>query len=598
MSSILKLKNIYTTKTNNIIKNINLTIYPDEIAVIVGKRDSGTSVLSRIIYGMSHNYTGDIFILNKKIQKLTPKKAIRLGISAIFSESGLIDNLNIIENYTISNNIKILLPSIKKAKKKILDIFNHLKLSFNLDEKIYKYNRVDRLFLELGKVFYFSPKLLIFNYPTDRLNTDEIEKLYFLLSLLRDKGISILYFATEIDNKISKFASKIFILDDGKIIDVTKQLVQYEINKEDFVKNYFSSLISRSTLEEHNNQLFEENIFMSTILENIDIPMLVTNSMFKIIFVNKYFLYKINLSKDTISGKNIVDLLDIKKLNIDLNNLFEKVNYRTIKDVKPSIFPDEKECHIEIISLTNKYFKYADNTGNILFLFMNGKKYNINKKYSEYNDIFIQKLNHEISNSSNIILNYLKLLEKSTEEEIHKRSHICQIENEILRLQKAIINFIQLYTDNKKLNIRVDIRQLMKTLLDKIEPYVNEKNIKCEIKYPFKKIYSLNYILIMQVLYNISINSIEAMESGGLLEIDCYNLKNILNITIIDNGSGINQKNIKKVFDPFFSTKHKNTNNKGLGLSIVKDIMLKINGTIEIISKIGVGTKIILSIPY
>jgi signal transduction histidine kinase len=107
-----------------------------------------------------------------------------------------------------------------------------------------------------------------------------------------------------------------------------------------------------------------------------------------------------------------------------------------------------------------------------------------------------------------------------------------------------------------------------------------------------------------QVILNLLSNAIDFTPKGGKIEIST---KEILEkgkpqkifIEIKDNGPGIPQSIIHKVFDPYFTTKHKSSlhNGTGLGLFIAYQNMLDHQGTIEVESKINEGTKFSLFLP-
>ncbi len=130
-----------------------------------------------------------------------------------------------------------------------------------------------------------------------------------------------------------------------------------------------------------------------------------------------------------------------------------------------------------------------------------------------------------------------------------------------------------------------------------VEPDFLQKKIEVQKQFCEGKIVSLyDEELIIEVLVNIFLNSIQAMQKGGKILIGTnYNSfeKNVT-IDIKDSGYGISDENIKKVFDPFFSTKKNGT---GLGLSICHKIMDQHNGSISIDSKVNKGTKVTLTLP-
>ncbi|MBU1998648.1 MAG: ATP-binding protein [Candidatus Omnitrophota bacterium] len=96
-----------------------------------------------------------------------------------------------------------------------------------------------------------------------------------------------------------------------------------------------------------------------------------------------------------------------------------------------------------------------------------------------------------------------------------------------------------------------------------------------------------------QVFLNILLNSAQAIDKKGTIEISTYQENELVLVKISDNGSGIPAENLSKIFDPFFSTK-KST---GLGLSVSYNIIKKHNGDIKVTSKIGKGTDFIVQFP-
>jgi two-component system sensor histidine kinase HydH len=98
-----------------------------------------------------------------------------------------------------------------------------------------------------------------------------------------------------------------------------------------------------------------------------------------------------------------------------------------------------------------------------------------------------------------------------------------------------------------------------------------------------------------QCLLNLYLNAIQAMESGGTLTVKCTvdETENV-NISVSDTGKGIPSEQLKKIFDPYFTTKNKGT---GLGLAIVHKIIEAHGGYIEVNSTIDKGTSVLIRIP-
>ncbi|HWP93639.1 MAG TPA: response regulator [Thermodesulfobacteriota bacterium] len=111
---------------------------------------------------------------------------------------------------------------------------------------------------------------------------------------------------------------------------------------------------------------------------------------------------------------------------------------------------------------------------------------------------------------------------------------------------------------------------------------------------------------ISQVIYNLVINAQQAMDDGGIIKVTAENFTMVsgselpvregryVKITIEDEGVGISEENLSRVFDPYFTTKHKGS---GLGLATAYSIVRNHDGYIGVESKLGAGTKVYVYLP-
>lgn len=96
---------------------------------------------------------------------------------------------------------------------------------------------------------------------------------------------------------------------------------------------------------------------------------------------------------------------------------------------------------------------------------------------------------------------------------------------------------------------------------------------------------------IKQVLLNIFLNALAAMPEGGRLSVELAQNQDVLEAMIMDTGTGIDAKDMPRIYDPYFTSKPAGT---GLGLAVVQKIMEAHGGFLQIESKTGTGTKVIL----
>ena len=102
---------------------------------------------------------------------------------------------------------------------------------------------------------------------------------------------------------------------------------------------------------------------------------------------------------------------------------------------------------------------------------------------------------------------------------------------------------------------------------------------------------------LLQVFVNILINALDAIEGKGTINVKSSSDDEYVYITISDNGMGIPEEDIDKIFNPFFTTKEVGKGT-GLGLSVSYGIIKKFRGIILVESKIDEGSSFIIKLPY
>lgn len=176
---------------------------------------------------------------------------------------------------------------------------------------------------------------------------------------------------------------------------------------------------------------------------------------------------------------------------------------------------------------------------------------------------FISKISKEVTNINNLIQNLLKLS----------------------KFDVNVINF-----DNKN----ISVKDLLDKSVDKVSLVADLKNIN--IKVNILNDFNLNIDLNWQIeaLSNIVKNAIEHSNENDIVYINCNDNKIYSKIEIINNGI-INDKDLNKIFDRFYTNKKGYSESVGIGLSLAKNIIEKNNGKIDVYSKDG---KTIFTIKY
>lgn len=141
----------------------------------------------------------------------------------------------------------------------------------------------------------------------------------------------------------------------------------------------------------------------------------------------------------------------------------------------------------------------------------------------------------------------------------------------------------------------VHIRNLISDSLALVRQKAEEKNIAISMDVVPENITArIDPDQIRQVLLNLHLNALEAMDSGSRLSVSAKKDSNMLQIRIQDTGCGILPEHLSRIFDPYFTTR---SSGAGLGLAIVHNIIEAHEGRIEVESRPGEGTAITLHLP-
>lgn len=204
---------------------------------------------------------------------------------------------------------------------------------------------------------------------------------------------------------------------------------------------------------------------------------------------------------------------------------------------------------------------------------------------------------HEIKNPLTSIRSLCELIKNDESMSAENQKSISVVIAEVDRLNKVTNEFFSLAKPKDKKYEFFDINIVIKNIMLLLTAHFKRYGIKVSLNLHSKiNVYGDSDDM-AQVILNILINSIQAfedMKGEGKIFINTYDIDNYSNVEIIDNGCGIGQNNIAKIFMPFFTGRKKGT---GLGLAIVKRLLDEMNAIVEVTSEINNGTAFKISMP-
>ncbi len=254
---LLELKNI--TKTFPGVKaldNICFDLFAGECHALVGENGAGKSTLMKIIAGEYKQDTGQIYIDGNKVNIQDTHHAQKLGIAFVPQEFQLIPYLNGIENIFLGRLIRSKFGNVnwQLLKKKAQELLNSLDWDINLGVPVKNLSIAEMQIIQIARAISMDAKIFIFDEPTAMLGEKEIERLFKLLNLLKEKDFGIIYISHRLA-EIFPICDRVTVLRDGKVIGTSDIK---EIHMDEIIKMMLGRSFEESFPEK--NQLIGQEV--------------------------------------------------------------------------------------------------------------------------------------------------------------------------------------------------------------------------------------------------------------------------------------------------------------------------------------------------
>lgn len=201
-------------------------------------------------------------------------------------------------------------------------------------------------------------------------------------------------------------------------------------------------------------------------------------------------------------------------------------------------------------------------------------------------------LAHEIRNPLGAIKMFLSMLKRDVRENTSALEIIQKIDKSVTSLDGVVSNILLFSKERREILTPVNLHALIR---DQAEHFsmTEGKGITFDLQLSGLPFVIASEEGIRRVLFNLILNSIQAMKHNGTIMFRASTLSNgDTEVQIKDTGPGIDQSHIESVFEPFFTTRNEGT---GLGLAIVRQIMSAFGGHVE--ASAGPGGAIVLTFP-
>lgn len=345
-------------------------------------------------------------------------------------------------------------------------------------------------------------------------------------------------------------------------------------------------------LKENLSEVSRQKKQIETILLHMTDGIIAFNMEGKIILVNPAATRMLRIMPEDETFEKIFE-----RLNVDIN--MEKIIYLddwTSSEKRISV--GDKHVNLFFAPLKDEFDRQAGVMVVIQDITEHVKLDNMRKE-------FVADVSHELKTPITSIMGYADTLLEGEYDKQTQDKFLNVIASEARRMAKLVTDLLALSRfDNNQVQVQkeqFDLGELVKRCQEKVQLEIDKKQhqVECFVTANVPPVYA-DKDGIERVVLNILTNSIKYTKEGGRIKIYVGFVYNDAYIKVIDNGQGIPEVDLSRIFERFYRVDKARTREMGgtgLGLSIAKEILDRNNGSIDIKSEQGKGTEVVIRIP-
>ena len=205
------------------LKGVDFEVRPGEIHALLGENGAGKSTLIKSIAGVYRPDSGDIFLSGEKVSFNNPREAQQAGVATMYQELSLYPELTVAENIFMGHAPKRGIGPISvidwdAMQERAGELLEELEIK-DMDVKrlVGTLNVGNRQRVEIAKALSVNARLLIMDEPTAALTESDVESLFSIVRLLRERGVGIIYISHKLV-EVFDLADRVTVLRDGEYI--------------------------------------------------------------------------------------------------------------------------------------------------------------------------------------------------------------------------------------------------------------------------------------------------------------------------------------------------------------------------------------------
>ena len=221
------------------LNKVDLSIYPGRVLALVGENGAGKSTLMKVLSGVHKRDGGEILLEGKNVEISSPLASRQMGISIIYQELSILNNVDIAENIFVGRERqKHGFVNKKQQHKEARELLARVGLDIDTHIKAGRLSTAQKQMVEVAKALSFNSRLIIMDEPTSSLTDKETATLMDIIRKLRDEGVAIVFISHRM-NEIFEISDEIAVMRDG-------EMVQHMITGEVDAAQVISAMVGRS----------------------------------------------------------------------------------------------------------------------------------------------------------------------------------------------------------------------------------------------------------------------------------------------------------------------------------------------------------------
>jgi signal transduction histidine kinase len=196
---------------------------------------------------------------------------------------------------------------------------------------------------------------------------------------------------------------------------------------------------------------------------------------------------------------------------------------------------------------------------------------------------------HEINNPLGGMFNCVQMLEEKGESEEFRKRYYKLLRDGLDRIENTVGKLLWMSRKEDRKPGVVEIKKALKDTYGFIEYKMKKNNISYSENVEDNTSVVIDPRDLQQVMINLMINAVHSMKDGGTLNVNAYRGNSKVVLEVSDTGEGIDEENLNKIFDPFYTTKQPGEGT-GLGLWLIYEIVNNYDGEISVRSEKDKGS--------